>query len=166
MAFSDKVCEETSEEALKLGHRLVNAVAKDIDSLQFNTAIAKMMEFMNDFTKLSKYPRVVVKMATQALAPFAPHIAEEIWEHLCPGDSIVYQDFPVADEKYLQDAVVTYVVQVNGKLRGRFDLPKDESEAVVLEAAKKNAHIMAFLEGREIQKIIFVPNRLLNIVLI
>lgn len=165
MATSDKVGNEISEESLKLGHRLVHGVAKDIESLQFNTAIAKMMEFLNDFTKLPIYPRTVVKMATQALAPFAPHLAEEVWEHLGFEDSLSYTPFPIAEEKYLQDEVVTYVVQINGKLRGRFELPKDRSQEEILEAARLNQHVANFLEGRTIVKVVFVPNKLLNIVL-
>lgn len=165
MAFSEKVCDEGSEEALKLGHRLVHAVGKDIEALQFNTAIAKMMEFINEFTKLPNYPRHVIKMATQALAPFAPHLAEEVWEQLGMTDSLSYAPFPQADERYLQDEVVTIVIQINGKLRGRLELPKDQTQEGVLKAAKDNAHIAAYLEGQNIQKMIFVPNKLLNIVL-
>lgn len=164
MAFSDKVTEEVSEEALKLGHRLVHGVAQDIEALQFNTAIAKMMEFMNEFVKLSRYPRSVVKMATQALAPFAPHLAEEVWEQLGCRESLSYAPFPVAEEKYLQDEMITYVVQINGKLRGRFELPKDQSQEAILDSAQNNPHITKMLEGKQIQKVIFVPNKLLNIV--
>lgn len=165
MASSDKVTNEISEEALKLGHRLVHGVGKDIEALQFNTAIAKMMEFINEFTKLPIYPRGVVKMATQCLAPFAPHLAEEAWEMLEIEEPLVYATFPEADEKYLQDEQVTYVVQVNGKVRGRFDLPIDQTQEVILEAARHNQNVTSFLDGREIDKVIFVPNKLLNIVL-
>lgn len=165
MATSEKVSEEVSEEALKLGHRLAYGVGKDIESLQFNTAIAKMMEFMNDFTKLSSYPKSVVKMAIQCLAPFAPHLAEEAWEHLGFKESLSYAPFPIADEKYLQDEVVTYVVQINGKVRGRFDLPKDRSQEDIVEAARMHPNVANYLEGQKIEKVIFVPNKLLNIVL-
>jgi len=164
LAVSEKLTDEESPEALKLGHRLINSVGKDIDSLQFNTAIAKMMEFINDFTKLPKYPRSVVKMATQALMPFAPHIAEEMWELLGCTTSLTHTPFPTVKEEYLHDATMTYVVQVNGKVRGRFELPKDETEAVVMAAAKQHSGIQRFLDGQEIQKVIFVPNKLLNIV--
>lgn len=164
MGFSDKVTDDVSDEALKLGHRLVHGVGKDIESLQFNTAIAKMMEFLNEFTKLPFYPRSVVKMATQALAPFAPHIAEEVWQQLGATSSLSYEPFPEANEKYLQDETSIYVVQVNGKLRGRFELPKDQSQEVVLEAAKNNPHIAKFLDGVQIQRLVFVPNKLINIV--
>lgn len=165
MATSDKLSDDESEEAFKLGHRLVYGVEKDIESLQFNTAVAKMMEFINDFTKLPSYPRSVVKMATQALMPFAPHLAEEIWEMLDCKESLTYAPYPKVEDRYLHDATVTYVVQVNGKVRGRFELPKDETQEVIFEEAKKNTLIAKYLEGQTVQKIIFVPNKLLNIVL-
>ncbi len=165
MAFSDKVSNEISNEALKLGHRLVHGVTKDIESLQFNTAIAKMMEFMNEFTKLPIYPRIVVRMATQVLAPFAPHLAEEVWEQLNCEEPLSYTPLPQVEEKYLQDEVITYVVQVNGKVRGRFELPKDQSQEAVLEAAMLNPHIQQFIGGKAIEKVVFVPNKLLSIVL-
>jgi leucyl-tRNA synthetase len=165
MATSEKVCDEDSEEALKLGHRLIQGVEQDIKDMQFNTAIAKMMEFINDFTKLQSYPRSVIKMATQALAPFAPHVAEELWEILGEKAGISYVPYPQYEEKYLHDATITYVVQINGKLRGRFDLPKDETQEVVLESAKKNPQVAKYLEGKTVEKVIFVPNKLLNIVI-
>lgn len=165
MAFSEKVSDVTTEEGLKLGHRLVYGVTKDIEAMQFNTAIAKMMEFMNDFTKLSVYSRQVVQMATQVLAPFAPHLAEEIWEHLGQYEALSYAPFPQAEEKYLQDDVITYVVQVNGKLRGQFEFPKNQSQETILDAAYRHPHLSSLLEGKQIEKVIFVPNKLLNIVL-
>lgn len=164
MATSPKLTEETTPEALKLGHRLIYGVTQDVEALQFNTAIAKMMEFINDFTKLAAYPRSVLKMATQALQPFAPHLAEEIWEHLGCQESLSYCPYPEVDLACLEDAVITYVVQVNGKLRGRFELPKDQPQEVVWESAKKHPGIIRFTEGQEIKKVIFVPNKLLNIV--
>ena len=164
MAFSEKVTDEESEEALKLGHRLVHGVAKDIESMQFNTAIAKMMEFMNDFTKLPKYPRTIIKMATQALMSFAPHLAQEVWEHLGCKEELSFHPYPEVDEKYLQEEMITYVVQVNGKLRGKFDLPKGKTKEEILELAKQDHRIQKHVEGREIIKEIFVPDKLLNFV--
>jgi leucyl-tRNA synthetase len=165
IAMSEKVTEEDSEEALKLGYRLVHGVGKDIEALQFNTAIAKMMEFINEFVKLSAYPKSVIKMATQALVSFAPHAAEEIWEQLGFEGSLANTPYPQVDEKYLEDAVITYVVQVNGKLRGRFDLPKDQPQEAVLEAVYRNPNITKFLEGSALEKVVFIPNKLLNLVI-
>lgn len=165
MAFSEKVSEANSEEAMKLTHRLIDGVGKDIELLQFNTAIAKMMEFMNDFTKLSAYPKACILMATQALAPFAPHLAEEVWEKLGGKGLLSTASFPVADPRYLEDTTVTYVVQINGKVRGKFELPKDQGEKELLEAAKKHPLIQKYLDGQKIAKVVFVPNKLLSLVL-
>lgn len=164
MATSEKVSDEENTEASKLGYRLVHGVTKDIEALQFNTAIAKMMEFMNEFTKLPIYPKSVVKMATQALMPFAPHMAEEIWHLLGCQESLSSAKYPEIDEKWLQDDTVTYVVQVNGKVRGRFELPKDQTESVILEAAKNHPHIIKYIDGHKIDKVVFVPNKLLSLV--
>lgn len=164
MATSSKVTDEDTEEGLKLGHRLINGVTKDVEGLLFNTAIAKMMEFMNEFTKLPTYPRSVIKMATQALSPFAPHIAEEVWQILGFKEELSYAPYPAINQAYLEDATMVYVVQVNGKVRGRFDLPKDQTQEIVMEAAKKHPGIIKYIDGQEIQKVVFVPNKLLNIV--
>ncbi len=164
MVFSDKRCEEDSPEALKLGHRLLDGVTRDVEALQFNTAIAKMMEFINEFTKLPKYPHSVLKMATQVLQPFAPHLAEECWEQLGCKESLSYSPYPKVEAHYLEDLLITYVVQVNGKVRGRFELPKDQTEAIVLAAAKTNPAIQRFLDGQTVTKVVFVPNKILNLV--
>lgn len=164
MATSPKLSDEEIPEATKLGHRLVHGVSKDVEALQFNTAIAKMMEFMNDFTKLPSYPRSVVKMAIHALQPFAPHLAEEAWQLVGGTQELSYCKYPEVELSYLEDQVMTYVVQVNGKVRGRFDLPKDQTQEVVLESAKKQPLIMKHIGVSEIERVIFVPNKLLNIV--
>ncbi len=164
MVTSEKVTEEEGIEALKLGHRLVNVVEKDIEAMSFNTAIAKMMEFMNDFTPLEKYPRKVLKMVTQVLYPFAPHIAEEAWEILGETPSITSVPFPQVDPAYLIDDTVLYVVQVNGKLRGKWMLPKDKTKEELLDFIKQQPQIAKHITG-EIEKVIYVPNKLLNLVI-
>jgi len=164
LVVSQKLSDVDSPEALKLGHRLVDGVTKDIEALQFNTAIAKMMEFMNEFSKLPLYPKSVVKMATQCLQPFAPHLAEEVWEKLGCKESLSYAPYTKVDEKYLQEETAVYVVQVNGKVRGKFELPKDQSEAVIIDLAKKNPNIAKYLVGCTIDKVVFVPNKLLSLV--
>jgi leucyl-tRNA synthetase len=164
MVYSDKVTDETNVDALKLAHRLLDHVTKDIDGLQFNTAIAHMMEFLNDFIPLASYPRSCLKMAVQCLYPFAPHIAEELWEELGEKQSITFAPVPAVDPKYLVDDTATYVLQVNGKLRGRFDLPKDKTEQELMAIINKNPEIQKHLTG-EIVKTVFVPNKLLNIVM-
>lgn len=162
--YSDKVSDETDPTALKLAHRLVDAVTKDIESMQFNTAIARMMEFLNSFIPLESYPRSCLKMAVQMLYPFAPHIGEELWEHLGEKRSLTYAPLPAVDPQYLVDETAVYVVQVNGKLRGRFELPKDQTEEELMRLVREKPEMEKHLAG-EIVKTIFVPNKLLNIVL-
>ncbi len=163
LVTSDKITNEEGEEALKLGHRLVHNVEKDIEGMQFNTAIAKMMEFMNAFAPLPHYPRSVLKMATQVLYPFAPHIAEEAWELLGEKESLTYAPFPASEPRYLVDETILYVIQVNGKVRGKWMLPKDKPEEELLNFIKTQDAIAKYLTG-PISKVVYVPNKLLSIV--
>jgi leucyl-tRNA synthetase len=162
LIVSKKVCDEDSNEALKLGYKLVKGVEQDIQEMLFNTCISKMMEFVNAFSSLPKYPKSVLKMATIVLHPFAPHMAEECWQILGGKGSIAFVPFPVVDETFLATQNVTFVIQVNGKLRGTIELPKDTPQDAVFGFAKADAKINAHILG-EIKKVIFVPNKLLNI---
>lgn len=164
MATSEKVVEGVTEEALRLGHSLVQGVQEDLELMQFNTAIAKMMEFMNHFTKLSAYPKQVVKMATQALAPLAPHLAEEVWERLGEQELLVYTPFPKANPCYLQKEKVLYVVQVNGKVRARLEMEADASEEEVTGEALKHPHVLQFIQDFPLLKKVFVPGKLISLV--
>ncbi len=164
LLFSEKLTDEETDDALKLGHRLVQQVERGIETLQFNTAIAKMMEFMNAFTALPAYPKSVIRMLAQVLSPFAPHIAEEAWELLGGKETLAYAPFPVVDPQYLVDETVMYILQVNGKLRGKWELPKDKSEEELLSFIQTQPQIAKHLEGK-ITKVIFVPNKLLNLVI-
>jgi len=164
LALSDKVCDEETPEAMKASHRLVFQVEKEIETLGFNTAIAKMMEFVNTFSALEKYPKSALLMATQALAPFAPHLAEEIWELLGGKGCISLEPFPKVDSAHLVDATATYVVQVNGKVRGKWELPKDKDQEELLAFIQAQPQIAKHIEGT-IEKIVFVPNKLISLVI-
>lgn len=166
LVCSEKVSDYPLEAGLKLAHRLVHGVGIDIEALQFNTAIAKMMEFINSFIPLSSYPRSALLMATQALAPFAPHMAEEAWERLGGEGELSYAPFPMASFHYLEDETLTYVIQINGKLRGRLSLPKDQTEAELFAAVQAHPHLSSLLDGKQIKQKVFVPNRLLNLVIL
>jgi leucyl-tRNA synthetase len=163
MVNSNKVTDIDSEDAFKLSHRLVDLVTKDIEDMQFNTAIAHMMEFLNAFTKLDNYPKKALKMAIQMLYSFAPHISEELWEMLGEKESLTYLPLPEVDKKYLVEDTLTYIIQVNGKLRARLDLPKNITKEEIESIAKDDENVKKYLENG-IVKIIFVPEKLLNIV--
>lgn len=164
LVFSDKLTEEETPEGLRLAHRLVETVTKDLELLQFNTAIARMMEFVNAFSSLGLYPKEALKRAVQMLYPFAPHVAEELWQELGCKEALAYAPIPPVDPRYLVDDTTTYVVQVNGKLRGRFDLPLNRSEEEILTLVQATEEVKRHLTGK-IVKTIFVPNKLLNIVM-
>lgn len=164
LVFSEKLCDEEDPDAMKLAHRLICGVEQDIEAMAFNTAIAKYMEFVNKFQPLARYPRQALKMAVLALAPFAPHIAEECYEHLGGKGTLAYEPFPTYDPAYLIEERTTYVVQVNGKVRARLDLPKDQTQEVILSLAKEEPNVQRFIEG-EIGSVFFVPNKLINIVM-
>jgi leucyl-tRNA synthetase len=162
---SDKIVDVETDESKRIINKLIYKVTQDMENIQFNTVVAKMMEFMNDFTMLNAYPKSALISFTKILSPLAPHIAEEMWQLLGMKEPITYAPYPKADLNYIEDAVVTYVVQVNGKLRARLDLPKDETQEKLVELASNHPNVSKYLDGKKTQKVIFVPNKLLNLVL-
>jgi leucyl-tRNA synthetase len=162
LVCSDKVSDAETDEAAKLSHRLVHGVEKDIEAMQFNTAIAKMMEFINAFSPLDIYPKSALRRCAQVLYPFAPHLAEEAWEQLGGKESLTYVPFPKWDPEQLIDEMATYVVQVNGKLRAKWTLPKDMMQEELLALAREDELVRKFMVG-EIVKVVYVPNKLLSI---
>ncbi|MEV1287968.1 leucine--tRNA ligase [Micromonospora sp. NPDC049679] len=157
------VDEPADEKTRRLLHRVVDGVRADMDGLRFNTAIAKLIELTNGLTQLAGTPREVAEPLVLMLAPFAPHIAEELWQRLGHGDSLTYADFPVADPALLRAESVTYPVQINGKVRGRVEVAADAAEPQVREAAL--AAVADQLAGREPRKVIVVAGRMVSVVL-
>ena len=122
-----------------------------------------MMILINQLQKVESYSVDSLKALVQLLAPLAPHLSEELWEKLGGEPSVVNEPWPVARQELLVSEEVTIVFQVNGKLRGQSQFPKDvEKEAVIL-AAKEDAKVQSFLEGKEIVKEIYVPGKLVNL---
>ncbi len=154
-----------SPEQERLLHQTIKKVQYDIESLNFNTAISQMMIFVNGFTNLEVKPLKALQNFILALSPFAPHIGEEIWQRLGNKDSIVYQTWPAFDEAKTKEDTVEMVVQVNGKIRAKFQIPVNTGEDEVKSQALNDECVKKYLEGKNIIKIIFVKNRLLNIVI-
>ena len=151
-------------EITKLVNKTVKKVTEDTEALSFNTAISQMMIFVNALHKYEKLPRFAWETFVKLLSPYAPHLAEELWERLGYSDSIAYQAWPMFVEKFCIDSTRTIVVQVNGKIRDKFeaalDAPKQELEKQALETEGAQR----FLGGAQPKKIITVPNKLVNIV--
>ncbi|MFC1617780.1 leucine--tRNA ligase [Patescibacteria group bacterium] len=160
-------------------HKLIKEVSGDIDNFKFNTAISKLMIFFNGkdnkpdwrgkVSKAGEWDAQVIDWEALmkfliALAPFAPHIAEELWERLGNSDSITKQPWPKFDEALVVEDTFQLVIQVNGKVRDKLEAVQEISEADAIALAKKSERIPKWLEGKKIVKEIYVPGRLVNIV--
>ena len=138
--------------------------AADTEEMRFNTAISAMMEFVNAATKWDTCPRSVLEPFTLLLAPYAPHVAEELWSRLGHSESLTYATWPVYEERHLVQSTVRVAVQVNGKMRGTVDVPADASEEQVVDAAMGAEGVAKWLEGVSVKRRIYVQGRLLNLV--
>ncbi len=164
IAYSDALVDEENEEVNRLVHKMVHGVMQDMDKLFFNTAIAKMMEFLNSFSKRKTYPKSALKALLQALHPFAPHVTCELWEKIGETTDIMRTPHIEINKDYLVDDQVTYVIQVNGKVRAKFEQPKGLQKDELLKLAQAVAGVQKHIEGKELRKVIFVPDKLLNLV--
>ncbi|MEU5672870.1 leucine--tRNA ligase [Micromonospora sp. NPDC047762] len=158
-----RITEDPADEATRrLLHTVIDGVRGDMDGIRFNTAIAKLIQLTNGLTGLSATPREVAEPLVLMVAPFAPHLAEELWRKLGHDTSLTYADFPTADPALLVADTVTYPVQVNGKVRGRVEVPADASEESVRAAALDA--VATTLNGREPRKVIVVKGRMVSVV--
>ena len=155
--------EETNKETLRLLHETILKVTEAIEDLRFNVAISQLMILINQLQKVENYSLDTIKTLLQLLAPFAPHLAEELWESLGGQPSIVNHPWPVARKELLVSEEIIIVFQVNGKLRGQAQFPKDIDKESVISAAKADPKVQSFLEGKEIVKEIYVPGKLVNL---
>ena len=156
-----------TDDDLKVLHRTVQGVHENYAELRDNTAVAKLIEYVNYLTKTystGQTPRAAVEPLVQMLAPVAPHIAEEMWEVLGHADGITYVPFPEWDEKWLVDDTIELPVQVMGKLRGRINVAADASREDIEAAALEEPNVAAHIEGKTVAKIIVVPGKMVNVV--
>ncbi|MEN6404995.1 MAG: leucine--tRNA ligase [Thermoguttaceae bacterium] len=155
---------EPSPEQNRMLHKTIKNVTHDIEQMSFNTAIAKMMEFTNFFLKEERRPRAAMEKFSLLLAPFAPHIAEELWETLGHQGGLTYQPWPTFDEAAIKEDTVEVPIQINGKLRGRIVVPADSDRAALESAARADAKVAELLAGKTVVKAIAVPGRMVNFV--
>jgi len=163
--LSEQVCEiEPPAEIVRLMHKTIRAVREDIESMRFNTAISKLMEMSNALIALERKSRSVVEVFVLLLAPFAPHICEELWALLGHKTSLAYEPLPSFDPALAEDELREYVVQVNGKLRHKVLAAAGLSAADLIRTVRADPRVAGLLEGKQIAKEIAVPNRLVNFV--
>ncbi len=164
LATSDMVVEETTPELDFTYNQTVKKVTEDNESLNFNTGISQMMIFINDVYKLGKINKGMMVNFLRLLYPIAPHVCEELNEILTGEDDMSYDAWPTYDESKLVVSQVTVIVQVNGKMRAKLDVAKDASQDEVKELALQQDNVKPFIEGKEIKKVIVIPNKIVNIV--
>jgi leucyl-tRNA synthetase len=153
-----------TDEQLRTLHKTIKYVTEDIQGLEFNTAIARMMEFTNFFTKQSVRTREVMEKFVLILSPFAPHLAEELWQLLGHSQTLAYEPWPLFDEELTKDSQIEIPVQILGKLRSKVVVPAGSDQATIIAAARDDGRIAELLKGKEVVKTIVVPGKLVNFV--
>jgi len=157
-------CSDAPKGMPQILHKTIKKVTEDIENFRFNTAISQMMIFINFVTKEQAMPKPAAEMFLKLLAPFAPHIAEELWEKLGNTETIGKSDWPNYIEELTIDDEIELVIQVNGKLRDKFNVSKDIAKDDAISQAKEREKVRNFLVGKEIVREIFVPGKLVNLV--
>jgi leucyl-tRNA synthetase len=145
-------------------HRTIDGVHADMEALRFNTAIAKLIELTNQVTKAGSRPREVIEPLVLMLAPFAPHLAEELWARLGHPDTLAFEPFPQADPALLVEETVTCIVQVQGKVRAKLEVSASATDEELTELALAEANVQRAIDGREVRRAIVRAPRLVNIV--
>ena len=161
--LSDHVTETEPQEVTKQLHKTIKKVSDDIEAFKFNTAVSAMMVFVN-LAEKEGLTKDSYEAFLQLLAPFAPHLTEELWNQLGHTSSVHLEAWPEADSELVKDDAVTLGVQVNGKLRGEVTLAIDAKENEALEAAKADSRVTKYLDGNEPKKVIYVPGKILNLI--
>jgi leucyl-tRNA synthetase len=165
---------ETYKPVYRKLHQTIKKVTEDIETLDLNTAIASMMELLNTLdeqlyvipdTERYEFLPYFIERTTQLLAPFAPHLAEEIWYEMGNKESIFKSEWPEYDKKAVIEDEVIIAVQINGKLRATFNVPINSDQKAVESIALNDIKVQAYTKDKKIVKIIYVPNKILNIVI-
>ena len=156
--------EKATKEELKVLHRTIAKISDDIERFSFNTCVSAFMICVNELSDLKCHKRTILEPLTILLAPFAPHVAEELWSSLKNNGSVVDAAWPKADEQYMKDDSVVYPVSFNGKMRFKLEMPADASKEEIEKAALAHETAAKWTEGKTVRKIIVVPGKIINIV--
>ena len=156
--------EKLDKKQLILLHQTIKKVTEDTETFNYNTAISQMMIFVNEFSKSNKLPKEAAESYVKLLAPYAPHIAEEMWETLGNNETLAYAEWPKFKEEYLKEDEVEILVQVLGKPKARIMMSPEASQDEMQKIALENPEVAEAVAGKTIRKVICVPGRLINIV--
>jgi len=163
--LEDKVSEVKNDNYQTILHKTIKAVGDDIENVKFNTAIAKLMTLVNELTKEKQINKVDYEVVIKLVNPFAPHLCEELWGRLGHKDDMVNASWPKYDELKMVESTIVMVVSINGKVRDKINLALDTPKDEVIGLALGTPRIKELIQGKEVRKIIVVPNKLVNIVL-
>ncbi len=153
-----------SADDLRAMHKCILEVTERVDQMKFNTAVSSLMTYVNYLSSKEKIAKELYANLIKLLSPFTPHLAEEMWARLGNTTLVIAESWPKGDAKLAEDTEVTYAVQICGKMRGTIQMPKDASKEEVEAKALTLENVKKQLEGKEIKKVIVVPNRLINLV--
>jgi leucyl-tRNA synthetase len=153
-----------SDAMITLLHQTIDAVNEDTENIKYNTAIAKMMSLVNELSKQDHISKDTYHTLLRLLHPYAPHITEELNARLGFQDDLVYQPYPKADPKLMEESTITVVISINGKVRDKMEVAKDLDKEIMEEKALASERIQQYINGKTIRKVIVVPNKLINIV--
>lgn len=162
--FAKVVKTSPSVDDLRAMHKAIIEVGERIDQMKFNTAVSSLMTYVNYMSNLDKVPAELYETLLHLLCPFTPHVCEEMWARMGYDSLLIKQPWPQGDAKLAEDSVVTYAVQICGKMRGTIEMPKGASQDDVKAKALELDNVKRQLEGKEIRKVIVVPDRLINLV--
>lgn len=160
----DRVSTFNDGKLTKVYNQTVKKVTEDYERMHFNTAISQLMVFVNEAYKVDDLPVEYMKGFIKMIAPIMPHMAEELWSQFGESDTITYQPWPTYDPKALVEDEVEMIVQVNGKVRAKIKMAKDTDRDEAQQLALANEHVKKFTDGKDIKKVIVVPNKIVNIV--
>lgn len=160
----DRVSTFNDDKLTKVYNQTVKKVTEDYERMHFNTAISQLMVFVNEAYKVDDLPVEYMKGFVKMIAPIMPHMAEELWSQFGESDTITYQPWPTYDPKALVEDEVEMIVQVNGKVRAKIKMAKDTDRDEAQQLALANEHVKKFTDGKDIKKVIVVPNKIVNIV--
>ena len=160
----DRVSTFNDGKLTKVYNQTVKKVTEDYERMHFNTAISQLMVFVNEAYKVDDLPVEYMKGFVKMIAPIMPHMAEELWSQFGESETITYQPWPTYDPKALVEDEVEMIVQVNGKVRAKIKMAKDTDRDEAQQLALANEHVKKFIDGKDIKKVIVVPNKIVNIV--
>ncbi|PJA89661.1 MAG: leucine--tRNA ligase, partial [Candidatus Magasanikbacteria bacterium CG_4_9_14_3_um_filter_32_9] len=146
-------------------HKTIKKVGEDIENMSFNTSVAKMMEFVNEITKAQEISKEDLEKFLKILSPFAPHLAEELWEQFGHSESIAYDPWPEYNEEMIKDETMTVGIQINGKVRDDIEVDAEISEEEIKDLVLRREIVQKWLDGAEPKKVIYVKGKLVSIVI-